>query len=89
MMTYTLEQLRRVGKELEGKDGEPYDICRRLVVTEIRRRERAGRPKTLNLSRKEQNRLSQKRRREFKHLRGLVKSNHPRKPQKAKNKSET
>jgi len=57
----TLTELEHLYEQLRSQYTDEGKILADLLKTEIKRRKSAGRDKTSNLSRKEQNRLAQQR----------------------------
>lgn len=68
MAKQTIDDLKQLKAELAGQYTEKARAMADLLDTEIRRRQRAGRPAESSLTRKEQNRLAQQRYRAKKRL---------------------
>lgn len=73
-MLITVEKLKLVHCKLEilNQDLDVKAVCLQLVETELLRRSGAGRPKSSELTRKEQNQRAQRRSRQRKQIRKLL-----------------
>jgi predicted transcriptional regulator len=67
-MNITAEQIEKVIVELSGRYDETSNIIKELAKKELSRRRNAGRKATNKLTRKEQNRIAQRKYREKKKL---------------------